>query len=173
VNLDYCVSQLSINAAAIRQMVAGVDADQATWKPDPESWSILEVVNHLYDEECEDFKARIRHILSGAAGEAPPIRPKEWVTERAYNQRKLGESIDNFMQERQQSLDWLKSVKADWDSTYTAPWGSIRAGDFLVAWVAHDLLHLRQLVELKWSYGLQQSAPYNPGYAGDCNLNPY
>jgi len=36
-----------------------------------------------------------------------------------------------------------------------------------VAWVAHDLLHLRQLVELKWAYGQTQYAPYSAGYAGD------
>src|SRR5262249_20607351 len=155
------------NASTIRQMVAGVDATQATWKPDTESWSILEVVNHLYDEEREDFRARIRHVLSGVSGEAPPIHPKEWVIERGYNLRQLDDSIQNFMEERRQSLDWLKTLKADWDATYTASWGSIRAGDLFVAWVAHDLLHLRQLVELKWAYGLHQYAPYNPPYAGD------
>src|SRR5262245_11466454 len=127
-------------------MVTGVDKEQAVWKPDAESWSILEVVNHLADEEREDFKARIKYVLGGSVGEAAPINPKQWVIERGYNQRKLDESIADFMGERQRSLDWLRDLDTDWDATYTAPWGSISAGDFLVAWVAHDLLHLRQLV---------------------------
>jgi len=167
-NLDYCRTQLSTNAISIQHLVDGIEGEQARWKPNPDSWSVLEVINHLYDEEREDFRARIRHILSGATGDAPPINPVGWVTERGYNQRNLRPSVENFLRERQESLDWLKGLgEADWDAAYVAPWGSIRAGDFLVAWVAHDILHLRQLVELKWAYSQTQFSPYDPHYAGE------
>jgi hypothetical protein len=167
-NFDYCVKQLRVNAGAVQAMLEGVDANQARWKPDAESWSMLEVINHLADEERHDFRARIRFVLAGAQGEPEPNDPQRWVTERGYNQRDLAASIADFAKEREDSLKWLPNVKdANWDAKYTASWGSISAGDFLVSWAAHDLLHLRQLVELKWTYGLRQYAPYNPGYAGD------
>jgi hypothetical protein len=74
----------------------------------------------------------------------------------------------DFVRERENSLMWLRELSnPNWENTYTASWGSIRAGDLMVAWVAHDILHLRQLVELKWAYGLTQYAPYSPQYAGD------
>jgi hypothetical protein len=36
-------------------MLRGVTEAQARWKPAPEEWSILEVINYLCDEEREDF----------------------------------------------------------------------------------------------------------------------
>jgi hypothetical protein len=43
----------------------------------------------------------------------------------------------------------------------------MRAGDMLAAWVAHDLLHMRQLVELHRTYTVTQLAPYDTRYAGE------
>jgi hypothetical protein len=78
------------------------------------------------------------------------------------------EMVVAFLNERSESLMWLKNLtNPNWDSIYTASWGSISAGDLLAAWTAHDLLHIRQLNELKYAYGLQVFAPYNPAYAGD------
>ena len=51
--LDEMIAQLAIQAGRIRALAEGVSDEQARWKPDAESWSILEVVNHLYDEERE------------------------------------------------------------------------------------------------------------------------
>jgi hypothetical protein len=167
-DFDYCLRQLSANAAAIQHLVAGVDDQQAMWKPDTESWSILEAINHLADEEREDFRARLRFVLANVPGDPPAIDPINAVKERRYNERNLGASLVDFLAERENSLIWLRDLKEpNWDSTYTASWGSIRSGDLLAAWVAHDLLHLRQLVELKWAYGLKQYTPYKPDYAGD------
>ena len=168
-DFHYCLQQLSVNAAAIQHLVAGIDAAQARWKPSPQAWSALEVINHLADEEREDFRARIRHVLSGSDEPAPPINPQGWVVERAYNQRDLGESLADYLQERQRSLEWLRGLTdVFWDTPVRqSPVPGFRAGDFLVSWVAHDILHQRQLVELKWAYGLTMYAPYDPGYAGD------
>jgi len=34
------------------------------------------------------------------------------------------------------------------------------------AWLAHDILHLRQLVELRWHHLTSEAAPYDVQYAG-------
>jgi hypothetical protein len=167
-DVSYCIRELKQNAEVIQHMTAEIPAEQARWKPSPESWSMVEVVSHLVDEEREDFRVRIQFILSGDGDEPPPIYPQEWVVERSYNQRDLVEMIVVFLNERSESLMWLKGLTdPDWDATYTASWGSIRAGDLLASWTAHDLLHIRQLNELKYAYGAQQLAPYNPAYAGE------
>jgi hypothetical protein len=36
----------------------------------------------------------------------------------------------------------------------------------LVSWVTHDILHMRQLVELRYARALTLSAPYDDAYAG-------
>ena len=165
---DILIPQLEHNAQTIPQLIVGVNQEQATWKPDLTSWSILEVINHLYDEEQFDFRVRLDHILHKPGIDPPPIDPQGWVTERAYNKRELQSSLDNFLRERQNSLTWLRELQnPDWDATYTASWGSIRAGDMFSAWVTHDWLHIRQLVELQFAWTQHLATPYEVTYAGE------
>ena len=42
--------ELTNSTEMIRALLAGVDQDESRAKPDATSWSILEVVCHLYDE---------------------------------------------------------------------------------------------------------------------------
>jgi len=162
------IEQLSSHARAIAALVQDVSDEQSRWKPDEGSWSILEVVNHLYDEERLDFRLRLDIILHRPTETAPPIDPQGWVTERGYNQRELSESLKNFLTEREASLAWLRSLDSpDWEQRVPTPWGSISAGDMFTAWVTHDTLHLRQLVELHYAHVVRLGAPYNGEYAGE------
>ena len=168
-DFDFCLAQLSHNAAAVQQLVEGVSAEQARWKPDEASWSILEVLCHLYDEEREDFRVKLDLILHRPDTPWPPIDPAGWVTTRAYNERDLGITLLGYLQERENSLAWLRQLKQPkWSQTSVAPWGiTLSAGDMFTSWVAHDILHLRQLVELKYAYTTAQLAPNSPRYAGE------
>jgi DinB superfamily len=167
-DLNYYITQMVNHAAAIRSMAESIPDEQARWKPDPESWSILEVINHLYDEERQDFRVRLEYILFKPGQPWPPIDPQGWVIDRQYNQRDLEESANNFLAEREKSLNWLSGLDSpDWATTCPTPWGQITAGDMFAAWVGHDLLHLRQLVELHWAYTNRLVRPYATTYAGD------
>ena len=160
--------QMASHAQAITHLASGVSDEQARWKPDAGSWSILEVINHLLDEERLDFRVRLEIILRGAGEDWPPINPQGWVTERAYNQRDLAESLASFLAEREKSLQWLASLgQPDFSILCRTAFGEMAAGDMFAAWVAHDLLHLRQLVELHYAYTVQAVQPYSPLYAGD------
>jgi hypothetical protein len=162
------LDRLAQNAQSIRSLATGITGEQARWKPAPQAWSILEVVNHLYDEEQFDFRVRLDHILHMPDQEAPPIDPQGWVTSRRYNERGLEESLNNFLAERAKSLNWLRSLgEPNLDASIAMPWGSITAGDMFAAWVAHDLLHLRQLVELHYAWTQKSLAPYSLRYAGE------
>jgi hypothetical protein len=161
-------AQLAHQAASIASFTRGISDEQARWKPNPESWSILEVINHLYDEERQDFRVRLEYILYKPGSPWPPIDPRGWVIDRQYNQRDPEESVDDFLTEREKSLNWLRGLNSpDWTTTCPTPWGQITAGDMFAAWVGHDLLHLRQLVELHWAYTNQAVKPYTTSYAGD------
>ena len=56
VEFETLYQDLAHGAEIIRALVLGVTQAQAQVKPTPESWSILEVVCHLGDEEREDFR---------------------------------------------------------------------------------------------------------------------
>jgi hypothetical protein len=167
-DLNRIIDRMRANAGAVAALVSAVSVEQMRWRPAPEAWSLLEVVNHLYDEEREDFRTRLDYVLHRPGQHPPPIDPQGWVTARAYNQRDPRTSLDAFLREREASLEWLKDLATpNWDAEYRADWGMLRAGDLLCAWLAHDHLHLRQLNELQYAYLAQQAAPYTVGYAGD------
>jgi len=162
------INELETNAIRIQSLATVSSDTQARWKPSPTDWSILEVVNHLYDEERLDFRVRLDIILHRSEEKLPPIDPAGWVAEHGYMEKEISSSIKNFMRERQDSLDWLRSLKdPSWQASHPVPWGTISAGDMFAAWVTHDTLHMRQLVELHHSDILNAASPFDTQYAGD------
>lgn len=166
-NLKEMIHQLDINAKRIQWLVQDVSPDQGHYKPSQDDWSMVEVINHLYDEEREDFRQRVDTILHKPGDSLPPINPEAWVIEREYNLRALEPSLENFLEERGRSVRWLATLEApNWDLTFTKDDFSIRAGDVMVSWVAHDQLHMRQLIELQRALTVRDSTPYQVDYAG-------
>ncbi len=165
--LPFFIQRLESSAETLRSLVVDLDPDQARWKPEPAKWSVLEVVNHLCDEEREDFRTRLDLTLHHPERSWPGINPVEWVTEREYNSRDLQESLENFLNERRYSLTWLRKLESpNWEQSYDHPSGKITAGDLLASWVAHDLLHIRQLAGLIYLDTVQRMRPYSTKYAG-------
>jgi hypothetical protein len=166
-NLAYFIERFAQNKAVFAGLLRGVSEDQVRWKPAPGSWSMLEVVNHLYDEEREDFRQRIEIVLSDPNQSWPPIDPRGWVVARAYNDRDPDQSLGNLLAERDKSLDWLGQLGSpNWDNRHEGPNGNLAAGDLLAAWLAHDFLHTRQLARLHWQYVALISEPYQTTYGG-------
>ena len=158
---------LAHGAETIRALVMGVTSAEARFKPNPKSWSILEVVCHLYDEEREDFRQLLDIIWHRPTEEWLPLDPGSQVATRRYNERNLSEALSSFLSEREKSLTWLQSLSApDWEAEYTMPFGPIRAGDILASWAAHDILHMRQLVELRRTRIVSLAEPFDVRYAG-------
>lgn len=152
----------------IRALLKGIDQEQAQVRPEADSWSILEVLCHLYDEEREDFREHLDFILHRQNEEWHVIDPQGWVTERKYNEQNFLEMQDRFFAERELSLEWLNGLAdIDWDITYTSEYGSMSAGEMFSCWAAHDNLHIRQLVELRRARIERITQPYPVGYAGE------
>jgi DinB superfamily len=126
------------------------DLSDADWRahPAPERWSPLEILCHLRDEEQEDFGARLRVVLAGG-GEFAPIRPAEWVTERRYRAEDPLQVRAEFERRRQGTIELVRSLRPEQLAAVGKPANGgfeLNGNDVLAAWVAHDLLHLRQLL---------------------------
>ncbi len=165
---DVLCQELARGARIWRELLAGIPEPEARIKPNPRSWSILEVACHLLDEEREDFRQRLDIILYRPAEKWPPIDPAGWVTARRYGEQDFGEVAAAFLAERERSLAWLQTLAApNLDAECPTPWGIMKAGDMLASWVAHDNLHMRQIVELRRDRIVHLAEPYNVLYAGD------
>lgn len=160
-NLNECIAQLTHNAGIIQHMTTTISAEQALWQPDPDTWSMAAVMDHMVREERDDFRARL------ATGLSLPD-PSESQTDRPYAPNDLPAIAQAFAVEREQSLAWLRELESpDWDTPCDIHGGQISAGDMVVSWVAHDVLHLRQLVELRYAYITHRAMPYSVRYAGE------
>ena len=65
------IHQLESNRLVFQSLLSGRNKEEYTFKPDNESWSILEILCHLIDEEREDFKTRIRNTLDTPLKQPP------------------------------------------------------------------------------------------------------
>lgn len=157
------------SASAIEALVRGLDDTTARRRPAPGKWCLAEILAHLHDEEREDFRVRLDFTLSRPGEPWPGIDPEGWVTERRYLERPLVRSLEGFLEERKQSVAWLEGLQnPDWEAAYTHPRaGALRAGDMLAAWMAHDLLHLRQITWTLFQILGEDAAPFATRYAGD------
>lgn len=165
--IEKAATQLHHQSQAITSLSAGLTEGESRWKPSLESWSVLEVLNHLVDEETLDFRRHLDHILHTPDQPWPEIDPEGWVTKKNYNNRQMEDTLLNFNAEREKSIAWLLSLPdIDWDASISMPWGTLTSGDMLASWLAHDLLHLRQLVELRYALTAAASQPYSVDYAG-------
>lgn len=163
------IAALEANAPTIAALMHAIPPEQARWRPTPTDWSVLEVINHLADEEREDFRLRLDAALHRPGIAVPQNDSADWPAARAYNERDPAESLARFLDERQQSLAWLRALTApDWSLAIPRNSGGVlRGGDLLAAWAVHDVLHLRQLVELQYHFLSTQAQPFSVGFAGD------
>ena len=135
----------------------------------PGEWSILDVYCHLYDEEREDFRIRVVQTLLNPELPLPSIDPQGWVSARQYHQRSLHQVCQQFAHERVQSVAQLRALPVvDWQRRLNHPrLDQLSAAQVAWAWVAHDLLHIRQITELRYRYFAQYTDAYGYGYAGE------
>ncbi len=162
------IAHLQVNADVFKHLFRDLTDEQARWKPAADRWSLLEVVNHLCDEEREDFRTRIGLVLKDPDQPWPPIDPEGWVQERRYNEKNVGESLVLFFAERAKSLAWLQGLASpNWQATHQHPkMGPMSAELLLANWLAHDLFHIRQATDLHFALLTQLAAPLSLRYSG-------
>lgn len=167
--MDYnvIIRELSRNRDVFRELLSGLTEEEYQWKENPHKWCLLEIICHLYDEEREDFRARTKHVLETPGDPLLSIDPSNWVEERAYIKQAYADKLEKFLYERQQSVEWLQSLQSPrWDNAYEHPkFGLMTAKMFLSNWLAHDYIHIRQILKLKFAY-LRQLTGETLNYAG-------
>jgi hypothetical protein len=164
----WAVAQLTASQAALQALAAAFAPDEYDWRPSADQWSAREVAAHLLDEERLDFRRRLELTLLQPAEPLPPIDPQAWLVAHGYAARDFHATLAALAAERAASLAWLAALPpSDWQRPLNHPvLHDLTAGDLLCSWVAHDLLHLRQLTELRYALTALRSG-FRPAYAGD------
>ena len=162
INLAEIIRQLSANAKVIHSLALAFPEAHTRWTPNPQTWAMKDVMEHVYNEERGDFRKRLK-VMWGQAS-----------TEEYRKTESCRQALEGFLEEREVSLAWLRSLDApDWDASLLMHFGpeqtpfTLSAGEALVSWVDHDFLHMRQMVELLHAWNEQQASPYSVRYAGE------
>lgn len=166
-NPSFIIDKLEHNGKEFAVALAGLSKEEVLWKPKPEKWCLLEVVCHLHDEEREDFRERVKLVLERPETAFRKIDPVAWVTERKYMEQDFDYMLSQFLTERGETLRWLRGLKEPrWDNAYIHPKvGPVTAKLLLSNWPAHDYLHFRQILKLKYDY-IKNNFGQKMDYAG-------
>lgn len=163
----HMIDQLERHGLLFAQLFGGTAREEQLHRAAPDKWCLLEAVCHLRDEEKEDFRARVKHVLEVPHQPMPKIDPQAWITELHYAEQDFATVLQDFLAERNTSVAWLRSLGSpDWKSYYLHPKvGPITAEFLLANWVAHDLHHIRQVNAMRYAY-LKDSSGVGLDYAG-------
>ena len=168
--MDYqrIINELSRNQQVFRELLENIPQELILWKPARDKWCLLEIVCHLLDEEREDFRARLKHVLETPEKPMIPYDPLKLVTERDYIGQNYEVSLKTFLNARMESIEWLQSlISPSWNNTYRHPkLGPMTAKLFLSNWLAHDYIHIRQILKVKFAF-LEEDSEESLSYAGN------
>jgi len=161
------VEQLQNNKFVFQSLLEDVRPELITWRPRPDKWCLLEIVCHLYDEEQFDFRFRAQWVLEQPNVLPPPFNPIDWVKEHKYMQQDYNTMVQKFLSEREASINWLNELKnPNWENSYHhEKFGKRTAQHYLDNWLAHDYLHIRQIIKQKFDY-LNSQTSEGLEYAG-------
>ncbi|WP_298341235.1 DinB family protein [uncultured Algibacter sp.] len=162
------ICNLENNKSIFENLLKDIPENQYLWRPKPEKWCLLEIVCHLLDEEIYDFRARVKHALEYPEKKLIPIDPEGWVNDKNYILNNYKSTLQSFLNERANSVTWLKELDvANWENSLLHPeLGKLSAEQFLRNWLAHDYLHIRQILRYKFEF-LKASSSISLSYAGN------
>lgn len=163
------ITFLKRSEALYPALVEDLSDEQFRWKPPSGNWSVLEIIGHMLAEETLDFRPRVKATLEDPTQPWPSYDPEGIVVQERYNQRDPGRLLNEFIEERKASLEWLETLTdPDWERCYQHPKiGPLRAGDLFASWVAHDQLHVRQIAKRCYEMINENCQPYKTAYAGN------
>lgn len=167
---DLIIQKLESNSTLYKSLLENISIEQSTWKPNPNKWSILGIVNHILDEEKWDFKQRMEFALEIQQRDWKRIEPIKWAEEERYNSGDLSKTLTELLGERKSSIEWLKGLDSpDWKSLDNYPGTHVlTAEQSLANWLAHDYLHIRQINKMNWLFLSNQIAKGTDlNYAGE------
>jgi uncharacterized damage-inducible protein DinB len=131
----------------LARLLRPIDAAAALWRPVPDEWCVADVVAHL--SYCEaPYLARLRRVVEQDNPFEAALLPDESAHDLAHP---LAELLEIFVARRAETVAFLSSLdQRDWGRALVhATIGPTKLRDQVQELVAHDNLHLEQIVTLR------------------------
>ena len=168
-NITRMCHMLAAHAVTIAALTSDLSEAEASVSYIEGGWTFKQVMGHLHDEEQFDFRTRVFQTMSAPDSVVPAIDPEGWITSHNYAGQLFSVWRDGFLNERRNSIASLEAfTKTNWDQSVNAEHlVGLSAAYMVWAWVTHDVLHIRQLSELRYAMIASQAGTHRIGYAGE------
>ncbi len=137
-------------------LLDGITAAEADFRPDPDRFTIREAISHVADWE-PIFQARLRATLSEENPTLQGIDEGEVARAGNYGARDWNDQAQKFAEARAGTLSLIRSLqKADWDrlANHTEA-GPITMTEQIILIAAHDAYHHQQFAQWRHLYAEQ------------------
>src|ERR1700684_2166474 len=94
-----------------RALLMGVSDQQAYWKPEPDRFSIAELLEHLSHVEAHCFRIRVDEILASENPEFEPYDQNAYYAQGTYSNRDAEESFAHWEEQRDHTLELLRRLE--------------------------------------------------------------
>jgi len=104
------------SATRMKKAIKGLTPKQLRWKPEPEKWSIAEILAHLADAEIV-ASWRLRSVIGANGVTIQPFDQNVWASVFEYGKRDAKLSLEVFRILRENNLAMLKAIPPEsWDN---------------------------------------------------------
>jgi hypothetical protein len=146
---DYVRSYLIHGLRATPQVVAHLLADAAPAsydrRPDPDRFTIREVVAHLADWEGV-WLERATRIVNEENPSLPGYDEAQWAVDHHYAELDVAEQLEKFRAGRARLADFLAGLSAEqWERSGSREFGPITIFQQTAMVLGHDGYHLKQI----------------------------
>lgn len=147
-NQEQVAQILQTTPETIRAFLRGIEPLLHVWIPEPDEWSINQVIGHLIETDRHAFADRIQLMLDEKGPEIPGVDVNQLAAERDDNQRDASDLLDELAAQRVAHCKFVLSITAD-QMARTATFkkhGEFRVSDFVYEWAYHDCDHIQQIL---------------------------
>ena len=144
------IDHLAATPDIMRALLTGISDEQAYWKPQPDRYSIAELLEHLSHVEAHCFRIRFDEALAQDDPEFEPYDQNVYYAQGTYSDRDAEESMAHWEEQRDISLEFLRGLEPETlqRTARHKVLGRFTLENMLNEWALHDLGHMRQMAEL-------------------------
>lgn len=144
------IDHLAATPDIMRALLSGISTEQAYWKPQPDRFSIAELLEHLSHVEAHCFRSRFDEALAQDDPEFDPYDQNAYYAAGTYSNRDAEESMAHWEEQREDNLELLRGLEPDalQRTARHKVLGRFTLENMLNEWALHDLGHIRQMAEL-------------------------
>ncbi len=141
---------LKSTPAALETLTRDLDEYQWSERPEPEEWSLTEILCHLRDVDQEINIHRIEQMVTVENPFLPGIDSDSWAKERDYCKQSGPEALRAFIEARMRLVRQIEELpQAAWRlSARHAIFGPTQLKELISFIVTHDQTHVRQFIEV-------------------------